>query len=140
MLGVHTSTHGLTCYFGMLVHTIALRAGMLACLCCWGAPQHAIMPTTRVLTCWGAPQQRRQTSILGPPPSLAGHRPACQHASMSTTRVLACWDACQQHRQTSILGAPPSLAGHRRPACQHAYNGGVGMLGCMPTAQTDQHS
>ena len=25
----------------------------------------------------GVPQQHRQTSILGPPPLLAGHRPAC---------------------------------------------------------------
>ena len=51
---------------------VMLRAGILACLCCWGALK-----------------QHRQTNILGRPSSLAGHRPACQHASMSTTRVLA---------------------------------------------------
>ena len=97
--GVHTSTHGQTCYFGMLVHTNMLRAGMLVCLCCWGAPQHCSMPTTWVLACWGACQQHRQTILS----------------------LLPRWLAINQHASMSRLG-------------------GAGMLGCMPAAQTDQHS
>ena len=77
--GIHTSIHGHACYFGMLVHTNMLRAGMLVCLCYWGAPQHCSMPTTRVLTCWGACQQHRQTILSLLPRWLATD----QHASMS---------------------------------------------------------
>ena len=69
--------------------------------------------------------------------------PACQHAR---TELLACWGApsSSSHRQTSIASSP---ADHRpptsMPACQHATYLGAGMsvmLGCIPAAQTCQHS
>ena len=80
------------------------------------ACQHA---TTEVLACWGTSQQHRQTSILAPPPSLAGHQPACQHASMLQLGVPACWHA-GVHASTGM----PSIRGCTRGcwACGHSPN------------------
>ena len=86
-------------------------------LSCWSvcaAGLHPSMPACQqlgVLACWGACQQHRQH--FSPPPSLAGHRPACQHASMPTTGdagMLGCTPVAQidQH-----YCPPPSLASHQ---------------------------
>ena len=102
-------------------------------LSCWSvcaAGLHPSMPACQqlgVLACWGACQQHRQH--FSPPPSLAGHRPACQHANMPTTGdagMLGCTPVAQIDQHSC---PPPSLAGHQ-PACQHASMPACQQLGC----------
>ena len=133
--GVHTSIHS----HGHATSASASVVVMLVCLCCWFASQHASMPTTGGAGMLGCMPTAQTCQHFSPPPSLAGHRPACQHANMPTTGdagMLGCTPVAQTDQHSC---PPPSLAGHQ-PACQHANNWGAGMLGCMPAAQTHQHS
>jgi hypothetical protein len=66
--------------------TLLRPSPRLLLLSCWSvcaAGLHPSMPACQqpgMLACWGACQQDRHSNILRPPPSLAGHQPACQHA------------------------------------------------------------
>ena len=102
------------------------------------ACQHA---NSWVPACWSAPQQHIQTSILGPPPPLAGNRPACQLASMPRPKCLhAGVHPSSTDRPASLAPLPRWLATDQHASMPACHDRGAGMLGCTPAAQTDQHS
>ena len=113
--GMHPSSTDRSAFLASLPRWLAINqhASMPAC-------QHASKPRSRCRQAGVHANSYRQTSILGLPPSLAGHQPACQHTSMPQLGVPACW-----HAGVYASTGMPSIRG-----CTH---------GCWPCGHSPVH-